>query len=109
MPTFRGLKKEFHLNNHVSIEFWFCVNDINCCMEGSKKWVIDWANLMTVWLVKVGTNLSQEDVIALEDIGFQLWQWEALSPCHRLGKMSNLPIPQLHFCVSPNPNAHPTT
>lgn len=56
MPTYRGLKKEFHLNNHVSIKFWFCVNDINSCMKGSKKWVIDWANLMTVWLVKVGTN-----------------------------------------------------
>ena len=59
--------------------------------------------------MKVDTNLTREEVFALEDVGFQLQQREALPPRRRLRTMTNLPIPCLHFCVPPNPDAHPNT
>ena len=53
-------------------------------MKGSKKkWVFDWPNLPKVWPMKVGTNLTMEGVLALEDVAFQVLQKETLSPrCH---------------------------
>ena len=30
----------------------------------------DWPNLPKVWHVKIGTHLTQEEVIALEDVWF---------------------------------------
>ena len=46
---------------------------------------------------------------ALEDIGFQLQQRQAMSPRRRLGTIPNLPIPQSHFHVLANPSVHPNT
>jgi hypothetical protein len=63
-------------------------------LKGSKKkWVLDWPNLPTLWPMKVGTKLTHEELIALEDVGFQLHQQEALSPHRRLF------IPLSHFHV----------
>lgn len=57
----------------MSAKFWFCVDDIICCVKGSeKKWMLDWPNILIVWLVKVGGKLSWEEVFALKDDGFQL-------------------------------------
>ena len=109
-PTYTRMKKDYRSNNHVPLNFWFCADDINRCMKGSKKKrVFDWPNIPRVWPVKVGTNLIREEVFALEDVGFPLQQKEALSPRRRLRTMTNLPIPRSHFCVPPNPYAHPNT
>ena len=59
--------------------------------------------------VKIGTNLSRQEVLALKDIGFQLQQREALFPRRRLSTIAMLPIPQTHFHVPLNPDAHPTS
>ena len=75
--------------------------------DSKKKWVLDWPNLLIVWHVNVGTKLTWEDVFALEDVGFQLQQWEALSPHCHLDTMPNPPNPHLHLCVPANPNTHP--
>lgn len=32
--------------------------------------MLHWANLPIVWLVKVGTNITWEELFALEDVGF---------------------------------------
>lgn len=73
VAAYRGLKRIFRSNNHTPINFWFCANEINRCMKGSKeKWVLDWLSLLTMWAVKVGTNLTHEEVFALKDVGFQL-------------------------------------
>ena len=109
-PTYTGMKKEFRSNNHIPSNFWFCADDINRCVKGSKKkWVFDWPNLPKVWPVKVGTNLTREEVFALEDAWFQLQQKYAMSPRCRLRTMTNLPIPRSHFRIPSNPDAHPNT
>ena len=43
----------------------------------------------------------------MEDIGFQLQQHQAISPCCHLGIMPNLPIVQSYFRVLANLSAHP--
>lgn len=64
-------RKEFWSNNHIPRNFWFCSDEMNQCMKGSKKkWMLDWPNIPSTWLVNVGTNLSREEVFALEDITF---------------------------------------
>ena len=72
-PTYKGLKKEFRSSNNVEYGFWFCPDDIKQCVSGSKKkYVSDWPIVPNMWPVKIGTNLSREEVLALEDAGFQL-------------------------------------
>ena len=36
-PTYKGLEKECCSNNHIPTNFWFCRDDINQHMKGSKK------------------------------------------------------------------------
>lgn len=48
-------------------------------MSGTKKkHVLDWP-IVPSMSVKIGTNLSKEEALALDDAGFQLQQREALS------------------------------
>ena len=93
----------------MEYEFWFCHDDIKRCVTGNKKYVLDWPVVPNIWLVKIGTNLSRHEVLALEDVKFQLQQREALSPHHRLSTIAILPIPQTDFHVPLNPDAHPTS
>jgi hypothetical protein len=82
-PTYKGLMKEFCSPNNVEYEFWFCPNDIKCCVNGIKnKYVLDWPIIPNTWPVKIGTNLSREEVLALEDVGFQLQQREFRKTMH---------------------------
>ena len=74
-PTYKGLKKELCSTNNVEYEFWFCPDDIKRCISGTKmKYVLDWPTVSNTWPVKMGTNLSREEVLALEDARFQLQQ-----------------------------------
>ena len=78
-------------------------------MSGNnKKYVLDWPIVSNMWPVKIGTNLSRDEVLVLEDAGFQLQQKEVLSPCCRLSTIATLSIPCSHFCIPLNPDAHPT-
>ena len=93
----------------MEYEFWFCLDDIKRCVSSSKKkYVLDLPILPNTWPVKIGTNLLREEILALEDAGFQLQQREALSPCHRLSTIAFILIPRSCFCMPPNPDAHPT-
>ena len=71
-PTYKGLMKEFRSPNNVECEFWFCPDDVKRCVSGSlKKYVLDWPIVPNMWPVKIGTNLSREEVLALENVRFQ--------------------------------------
>jgi hypothetical protein len=76
-PMYKGLK-EYHSTNNVKYEFWFCPDDIKCCVnENNKKYVLDRHVVINIWLVKIGTNLSKQEILTLEDARFQLHQKEA--------------------------------
>ena len=59
--------------------------------------------------MKLGTNISRHEALALEDIGFQLQQREILSPRQRFSTIAMFPIPRMVFHVPLNPDAHPTS
>ena len=62
-PTYKGLTKEFRSPNNVEYEFWFCHDDFKHCVSGSKnEYVLDWPIGPNTWPVKIGTNLSREEV-----------------------------------------------
>lgn len=91
---------------HVNFGF-VTLTSIVMWKEAKRKCILIWPTLPSTWLMKIGTNLCREEVFALEGVGFQLWQREALSLWWRLQTMPNLPIPKLHFHVRPNPYVHP--
>ena len=74
-----------------------------------KNHVLDRPIVPNMWLVKIGTNLTRGEVLALEDVGFQLQQGEAFPPCCKLSTIAILPILELQFCMPPNPYAHSTS
>lgn len=109
-PMYKGMKKEFHFTNNVEYEYWFCCDDIKCCVSGSKKkYVIDWVIVPSTRLMNIGTNMFKEEVLTLEDTRFQLQQREALSPRCKLLTIATFLIPWSHFWMPLNPNAHPTS
>jgi hypothetical protein len=59
--------------------------------------------------MKIDTNVSRQEVLALEYVGFQLQQREVLSPSRRLSTIAMLPIPRTDFHVPLNSDAHPTS
>ena len=76
--TYKGLKIEYCSTNNVEYKFQFCHDDIKCCVSGNNKYILDWHVVPNTWLVKIGANLSRQDVLVLEDVVFQLEQREAL-------------------------------
>ena len=108
-PTYSGDKKDYHTKKRVQTDFWFCADDINRCVSGNRKaWVLDWPALPSTWPVKMGTNLTREEVFALEDAGFQLQQRGAMSPRQMFISSLDMPIPRSQFHVPANPDSHRT-
>jgi hypothetical protein len=110
VPTYRGLRRSFVPTiTYVQI-FGFAQMTLMChSVKGSKKkWVLNWPNVLTVYLVNVGTNFTHE-VFGIGGHYYQLQQRHAMSSCCDLARMPNFPIPWSHLRVPPNPNAHATT
>ena len=106
--TYKGLMKEFHFPNNGEYEFWFCPDDIKCCVCGNMKNVLNWPIVPNTWPVKISTNISKEEVVAFEDVGFQLQQRGTLSPRCRFLTITTFSIPSSHFYMPSNLVAHPT-
>ena len=72
-PTYRGRKEEYGSKREVVANFWFCPDDIDRCMKGTKqKWVLHWPEVPEVWPVLSGTNLNWEETLLLQHAGFCL-------------------------------------
>jgi hypothetical protein len=89
-PIYRGRKEDYGNKREVVADFWFCGDDIECCVKGSKrKWVIDWPEVPDVWPILTGTTLSREETLLLRHAGFRLQERPILSP-RRLFNMSKI-------------------
>ena len=103
------VQDRIHSPNNGEYEFWFCHDDIKCYVSGSmKKYVLDWPIAPNTWPVKISSNLSKNEVVTFEDVGFQLQQREVLSPRHRFSTIATFPIPHSHFYTLSKPDAHLT-
>jgi hypothetical protein len=48
------------------MDFWFCPNDIECCVKGTKRsWILDWPQVPDVWPILSGTNLTRQETLLL--------------------------------------------
>ena len=78
-PTYSGLWRNVRLNCEEHMQFFFCANDIERCVKGSRhKWVIPYTDIFerlhipTIWCVKIGTSLTYNEIEALKNADFQL-------------------------------------
>ena len=56
-PTYSGLMENYRKKRLDPQDFFFCSDDIERCVKGTKKnWVVSVPNVPEVWLVKLGTN-----------------------------------------------------
>ena len=99
-PTYTGLMVNYKKNRNDVMQFFFCNDDIERCVKGTKrKWVISVPEIPAIWPVKRGTNLSKHEILALEAAGFQLLQRQAISPRRLFGEhsgmhlLSSYPVP----------------
>ena len=80
-PTYRGRKEEYRTKREIIIDFWFCWDDIQRCVKGTKQiWIIDWPQVPDIWPVLSGTNLNGEETLLLQHTGFQFQERLSLSP-----------------------------
>jgi hypothetical protein len=74
------------------MEFFFCNDDIERCVKGTKrKWIQSRPDIPSIWPVKIGTNLSKKEILDFESVGFQLPQRAVISP-RRLFGTEELPF-----------------
>ena len=114
-PTYSGAWRNVRLNREEQMQFFFCSDDIERCVKGShRKWIIPYSNTQerppvpTVWPVKIGTNLTRSEIVALENAGFQLPQRERV-PLNRSFNNFALPMDFSSLQVPENPDHFPGT
>jgi hypothetical protein len=88
------------------MEFFFHNNDIEWCMKGSKRrWIKSKPDVPNIWPVKLSTNLTKKEILALENFGFHLLQRAVISP-RRLFS-GDIPVDVASYPTPPFPNDHP--
>ena len=97
------------------MQFFFCSDDIERCVKGSRRnWIIPYSDTQerppvpTIWLVKIGTNLTYGEIVSLENAGFQLPQRERV-PLNWSFNNFALPMDFSSVQVPENPDHFPGT
>jgi hypothetical protein len=92
-PTFTGIQKIFKGKGTKEKQFWFCPHNVNGCVLTRSKWIIHYPQIPHAWPVKVGTNLTQVEVEALEVVGFQIDSGEVFDRMRErfLARYNNVP------------------
>jgi hypothetical protein len=89
------------------MQFYFYNDDIEQCVKDTKRrWIKSRPDVPNVWPVKIGTNLSKEEILHLENVGFQLPQHVVISP-RRLFGMEELPFDFSSYSIPTSPDDHP--
>jgi hypothetical protein len=108
-PTYTGVMQNAHKKRPEVMEFFFCNDDIECCVKGTKrKWVQSRPDIPSIWPVKIGTNLSKKEILDFESAGFQLPQRSAISP-RRLFGTEELPFNLASFSTPTSADDYPKT
>jgi hypothetical protein len=90
--TYPSVMQNAHKKRPEVMEFFFCNDDIECCVKGTKrKWVQSRPDILSIWPMKIGTNLSKKEILDFESAGFQLPQRAIISP-RRLFRTEELPF-----------------
>jgi hypothetical protein len=93
--TTKGPSTELH-------KFWSCNDNLNRCVGGTKKkHALDRLALLSLWLVQVGTNFIQIEVVALEHVNFLLSKKPRCPLIHQVGDNTST-SPKLAFNMCPS-------
>jgi hypothetical protein len=107
VPTYTGFMEHHQKKTDKIMEFFFCNNDIERCVKGTKwRWVKSRPDVPNVWPMKIGTNLSRKEILDLEYAGFQLSQRVVISPRRFFG-MEELPSDLSSYLILTSPDDHP--
>jgi len=88
-------------------EFYFCNDNIEHYVKSLRyKWVLSMPRVPAIWLVKVGTNLSKVEILALESADFILPQWQVISPWQLFGGEEGIQLLCVYTTLA-KPNEHP--
>ena len=105
-PTYTGVWQRPQEGPKKTDQFFFCADDIERCVKGTRrKWIMPFSltqerpPIPSIWPVKIGTNLTRDEMEALENAGFRLPQKEQL-PINRTFNnaapprdLSHIPVP----------------
>jgi hypothetical protein len=92
------------------MDFWFCLDDIEHCMKGTKRpWIIDWSQIPDVWPILRSTHLTCQEILLLQDAGFKLQKCPSMSPRHMFMLSNIFEAPVFDHPGSANPDIYPTT
>ena len=106
-PTYTSLMVNYKKNRNDVMQFFFCNNDIERCVKGTKrKWVISMPEIPAIWPVKRGTNLSKQEILALEVAGFKLPQRQPILPRRIFGEHSGMHLLS-SYAVPDEADEHP--
>ena len=109
-PTYRGRRTEYGGNKEIVTDFWFCLDDIEHCVKGSKRsWVLDWPQVPDVWPVLSSTNLTRQETLLLQDAGFTLQEHPTMSPWYMFTLSNCFEAPVFNHPGPANPDIYPTT
>jgi hypothetical protein len=98
-----------HKKKPEVMEFFFYNDNIERCIKGTRrKWVQLRPDIPSIWLVKIGTNLSTKEILDLESAGFQLLQRAVIS-LKRLFRMEELPFNLASFLTPMSLDEFPKT
>jgi len=70
--------------------------------------VLSVPKVLKIWPVKIGTKLSMGEILALEGAGFQLPQWQVISPRRLFGGETGIELVRA-YPTPPSPDEHPPT
>jgi hypothetical protein len=78
-------------------------------VKGTKRsWILNWPQLLDVWLFLSGTNLICQETLLLQDAGFKLQECPSMSP-RRMFMLSTLfEAPVFDHPCPPNSDIYPT-
>jgi hypothetical protein len=106
-PTYIGVMKHHQKKTDKVMEFFFCNDDIERCVKGTKRrWMKSRPDVPNIWPVKIGTNLSRKEIVDLEQASFQIPQRTVISP-RRLFGMEELPSDLSSYPIPASPEKHP--
>jgi hypothetical protein len=109
-PIYRERKTQYGGTKEIVTDFWFCPNNIDRCVKGSKRsWVLDWPHVPNVWPVLSGTNLTCQETLLLQDAGFKLQEHPSMSPRHMFMLSNFFEAPVFDHLGPPNLDIHPST
>jgi hypothetical protein len=88
------------------MQFFYYNDDIERCVKGSKRrWIKSKPDVLDIWPVKLGTNLTKKEILAFENTCFHLPQRAVISPRRLFG--GDIPVDVASYPTPPFPDDHP--